>query len=122
MKLLRAAQFASALLVCLVAFLKTGFAQNVEETPVSTPSGDSIGKQAQPPSQPVRAFPTVNLWAGLDLTYIGMFSPDAVFRIPSQFAEATGHFAKEETSPASSWADALGLRDVPRRCWYRPSA
>ena len=113
MKLSRATQFAFALLVCLVAFSKPGFAQSVREASLSRASGASLGRQAQPSSQPVRAFPTVHLWAGLDLTYIGMFSPDGVFRIRSQFAEVTGHFAKEETSPASSWAEALGLREVP---------
>jgi DNA-binding beta-propeller fold protein YncE len=49
---------------------------------------------------PARAFPRVRLTPSVELTYIGMFSPDAIFRTPSKLAGATGYSAGEDVPPA----------------------
>ena len=59
MKLLRAMQFALVLLLFLVG-------PAVPKLPVI--------------AEPTRAFPLLNLGGRLSLAYVGMFTPDAVFR------------------------------------------
>ena len=89
MKLLRAAQFALVVLLFLVGLTADGFAQSIPATPIAVTSAAAVPKLPVI-AEPTRAFPALNLGGGLNLAYIGMFTPDALFRTPSKAARSGG--------------------------------
>jgi DNA-binding beta-propeller fold protein YncE len=101
MKLLRAVQFASLVLGTFINLAAPGFTQSIPASPPAASSAAVIADSSAV-AQPVRAFPALNLGSGLNLTYLGMFTPDALFRSPSR-SRNTGRRPVEETIlPASS--------------------
>ena len=99
MKVLRATEFGFILSLIVVLVLGLGFAQTIPATPFAATSvialPHSIGN-----TQPTRAFPRLNLWDGEVLTYLGMFSPDAVFHTTSKLTSTTGYSPGEGIPPA----------------------
>ena len=59
----------------------------------------------------MRAFPGLQLTGGLELTYLGMFSPDAVYRKADTF---DGRVAGEEIRPAPSKGETRQPGEVPQ--------
>ena len=92
MRLLRAMQFALVLLLFLVG-------PAVPKLPVI--------------AEPTRTFPALNLGGRLSLAYVGMFTPDAVFRTPSKAAGSGGPSLEEMILPASSPIERQHRGDVP---------
>ncbi len=60
-----------------------------------------------------RAYPRVHLRGGIDLTYLGMFSPDAMFHAPSRFTQLNGDTPGEHIVPAKSMTGSADPSDVP---------
>lgn len=83
MKLLCAKQFAIAFCLLNLVMVVTGYAEEITGLPDAAVSVTTASYLIEPQS-PVRAFPRVHLWGSQQLTYVGMFSPDAVFRAPSR--------------------------------------
>jgi len=86
MKLLSARQVSSFALLSIVTVAGVASAQHnriqsVAETTATDPQTAAL--------KSVRAFPQLHLHGGLELTYLGMFSPDAVYR-PHSGATGTG--------------------------------
>lgn len=96
MKLLQDTQFLVALLAFEVCMLGLGIGQPAPNTPLA-PASALVPKSAGRVT-PVRAFPALRLARGLELTYVGMFSPDAVYRKSDSF---DGRVAGEGIRPAS---------------------
>ena len=112
MKLLRAVQFASVLFATFVNLAASGFAQPVPATPVAAASAAAISGQSAV-AQPVRAFPVLKVGSGLKLAYLGMFTPDAVFRAPTKSKNSGGPPLEETILPASSSQQIERQHDVP---------
>jgi sugar lactone lactonase YvrE len=96
-KLLQGLQFFIALLALDVCLLGIGMAQPTPIAPYAAASAvlpANTGTMA-----PARAFPGLQLTRNLELTYIGMFSPDAVYRKAQSF---DGRVAGENIRPAAS--------------------
>ena len=108
MKLLQGLQFSIALLGIEICTLGFGLAQ--PSLDASTEASAVL--PARPGSiSPARAFPGLHLATGLELTYIGMFSPDAVYRKSKSF---DGHVAGEGILPAPYVGDGLKPSEVPQ--------
>ena len=102
MRLLQVTQFLFALLAFEVCILGPGFGQPASNTPLASSSAlmpMSVGSVT-----PVRAFPAIHLTRGLQLTYLGMFSPDAVYRKSDTF---DGRVAGEGIRPGPRRSRAL---------------
>jgi DNA-binding beta-propeller fold protein YncE len=112
MKLLRAVQFASLLFCCVANLLAPGFAQSALEAAVATTSSAANPLRANVP-QAARAFPTLDLSTGLKLAYLGMFTPDALFRSSSKRASAAQRLLEESILPAGSPGQPQRAHDVP---------
>ncbi|HEY4899947.1 MAG TPA: 6-bladed beta-propeller [Terriglobales bacterium] len=112
MKLLRATQRASVVPLALVLSLGIGFAQTIAGSPVAAASAASLPENIYT-IQPARAFPRLTLWDGEVLTYLGVFSPDAVFHTTSKFTGATGHSPGEGVPPADFRNPGQNLSSVP---------
>src|ERR1035441_8313421 len=112
MKVLRATEFGFILSLIVVLVLGLGFAQTIPATPFAATSvialPHSIGN-----TQPTRAFPRLNLWDGEVLTYLGMFSPDAVFHTTSKLTSTTGYSPGEGIPPADFRKHGQQHGDVP---------
>lgn len=109
MKLLKVTQFVVALLAVEVCTLGLGFGQPASTTPLASASAlmpVSVGGVT-----PVRAFPALHLTRGLQLTYVGMFSPDAVYRKSDIF---DGRVAGEGIRPAPVADSNLQPSEVPQ--------
>ena len=92
MKLLRATQVSSFVLLCIVSLLGAGSGQGVPDVPFAATS--AVVPQGVVPDRPVRAFPSLHLWFGVDMMYVAMFSPDTLYRTPH--AHAAVHVCKRE--------------------------
>ncbi len=112
MKLLRASQFASVWLLYSSIWPGTGSAQSIPSPPLAATSAVVIPLRPAP-NRAVRAFPRLNLWRGFELTYVGMFSPDALFHTPSKMAGPTGYLAETAIVPAASRTQPNSRTDVP---------
>ena len=112
MKLLRAVQFASLLFTIFVNLSPPGFAQPNPGTPLAATSAATIPVLA-PVAGPSRAFPSLQLGSGLHLTYVGMFTPDAVFRNPTRAPGSAARPLEETILPASSSMQSQRPGDVP---------
>ena len=112
MKLLRAVQFASLVFATVVSLAASGIAQSVPIKPLAASSAAVIA-DVPVAAQPIRAFPVLNLGSGLDLAYLGMFTPDALFRPPSKVRSSGGPPLEETILPASSSMSAQNRGDVP---------
>ena len=112
MKLLRATQFAFVPFVFLVGLSDDGFAQSIPATPVAVTSPAGL-PQLPVLAEPIRAFPVLTLTGGLCLAYLGMFTPDALFGIPSKAAGSGHPPLKEKILPASSPIEPQRRGDVP---------
>jgi DNA-binding beta-propeller fold protein YncE len=99
-KLLQGMQLAIALMAIELSMLGMGSAQLPPNGPPATAS--AFLPLSSGAISPVRAFPALRLTRGLDLTYIGMFSPDAVYRKAAIF---DGQVAGEGIRPASNGDD-----------------
>jgi sugar lactone lactonase YvrE len=101
MKLLRALQFSFALifLVALAIFVRP-FSLCAQTSLPSHPTAAGVLTLAPNQPPPERAYPSLHLPAGLDVTYLGMFSPDAVYRKVGSIE--TG----EDIAPASHEPDS----------------
>ena len=64
-------------------------------------------------SGPVRAFPSLRLSMDLDLAYVGMVSPDAVFRTNSKVAIPNGRAPGEGIAPAAAAHASSKASEVP---------
>jgi DNA-binding beta-propeller fold protein YncE len=101
MKLLCAKQFVVLACICsilTVGILSAGESAGAPEAAASV-AATSYRIDSQPP---VRAFPRIRLWGSQELTYVGMFGPDAVFRTTSKLTGATGSSPGEGILPAPS--------------------
>jgi DNA-binding beta-propeller fold protein YncE len=112
MKLLRAVQFASLLFATFVNLAAFGFAQSIPAPPLAASSAAVIA-DLPVVAQPIRAFPALNLGGGLNVAYLGMFTPDALFRAPSKGAGSRGRPLEETILPASSSQEIQRRGDVP---------
>ena len=109
MRLLQVTQFLVALLAFEVCILGPGFGQPASNTPLASSSAllpMSVGGVT-----PVRAFPAIHLTRGLQLTYLGMFSPDAVYRKSDTF---DGRVAGEGIRPAPVAQSTPEPSEVPQ--------
>jgi DNA-binding beta-propeller fold protein YncE len=106
-KLLQGMQFAIALVAVQFCMLGMSSAQPSPNAPLATAS--AFLPLTPGTISPVRAFPALRLTRGLELTYIGMFSPDAVYRKSTTF---DGRVAGEGIRPASN-GDNQQLSEVP---------
>ncbi len=114
MKLLRATQFALFLgLSGLSIWPGSGSAQSIPATPFAAASA-AVVPERPALNKPVRAFPQLSLWRGFELSYVGMFSPDALFHTPSKMAGATGFLGETAIPPAASKTQLERHIDVPQ--------
>ncbi len=111
MKLLRATQFASVWLCCSCIWSGSGSAQSIPGPPLAATA--AVIPQRPAPNRTIRAFPRLNLWRGFELSYVGMFSPDAQFHVPSKMAGTTGSLAETTILPAASRTQPERRGDVP---------
>ena len=107
-KLLQGLQFSIALLAAEIVMLGLGMAQPSPIAPYTTAS--ALLPASPGTIAPARAFPGLQLTRGLELSYVGMFSPDAVYRKAEFF---DGHVAGEEIRPASSMEAARRSIEIP---------
>lgn len=110
MKRLRATQHGcTAVLFCIFA-LGTVFAQP-NQNPLfdAAPAPTAVGPV---PIEGGRAYPHLKLRGGIDLTYLGMFSPDAMFHGRSRFTELRGDTPGEAIARATS-PDVTSQSDLP---------
>ena len=112
MKLLRATQYASVVSFAFVLSLGVGFAQTLTERPLTTAASVSLPDNLYT-EQPARAFPRLDLWNGEVLTYLGVFSPDAVFHTTSRLTGVTGRSPGEGVPPADFRNHGQQLSDAP---------
>ena len=112
MKLLRATKSASALGLAVVLSLGFGFAQSIPSATIAATSTVG-GLQAFQIGQPARAFPSIPLWDRQVLTYLGVFSPDAVFHSTSRLTSTTGYSPGEGIPPAPIHQQSPQHSDVP---------
>ena len=112
MKLLRATQFAFMLSLAVGQLLGSGSAQSVPDIPAAA---SSALKVSQVPAAPLpgRAYPRVHLWNNEALTYLGMFSPDAIYRSTSKLTSSTGYAPGEGIPPATTLNQGLSHSEVP---------
>lgn len=109
MKLLQGLQFAIALLVFEIFTLGSGSAQPSPNTPLA--SASAVVPSVPAAISPARAFPALLLTRGLKLTYVGMFSPDAVYRKADTF---DGRVAGEGIRPAPATGENRQPSEVPQ--------
>jgi DNA-binding beta-propeller fold protein YncE len=100
MKLLRATQFASFWFLYFWIWAGPGVAQTIPGTPFAAASA-AVVPERPAPNQPVRAFPQLNLGNGFSLTYVGVFSSDAVFRTRSKMDGETGDVSQGAVRPGN---------------------
>ena len=112
MKLLCATKCGFILSLFVVLVPGFGFAQTIPGTPLAATSVVALPHRIGN-IQPTRAFPRLNLWDGEVLTYLGVFSPDAVFHTTSKFAGTTGHSPGEGIPPADFRIHNDARSDVP---------
>ena len=112
MKLLRATQFASVTGVLVVLALGHNFAQTMPSPPVAAAPVTTV-LQPSGAILHARAFPSIQLWSDEVLTYVGMFSPDAVFRAPSRFTHTSGYSPGEGILPAALPGEQGQHEEVP---------
>jgi hypothetical protein len=105
-------QFALVLLHFLVGLAAGGFAQSAPAPAVAVTSAAAVPKLPVI-AGPTRAFPALNLGGGLNPAYVGMFTPDALFRAPSRAAGSGGPSLEETILPASSPIEPQRRGDVP---------
>ena len=112
MKLLRASQFAFMLSLAVGQLLGSGSAQSVPDIPAAA---SSALKVSQVPAAPLpgRAYPRIQLWNSEALTYLGMFSPDAIYRSTSKLTSSTGYAPGEGIPPATTRNQGLNHSEVP---------
>ena len=110
MKLLRATQF-SSLAAVFVVFAVTCSAQR----PIirTEAAANSTAGSAAPEVDLVRVFPGVQLSPELQLTYVGMFSPDAMFRACASTYHCRHRVPGEGIIPASPQGSPEPQRDAP---------
>ena len=103
MKLPWVVQF-SSLLLCGISVVGTASGQPTSDrlpTEMSSPNGV--------PSGSVRAFPSLHQQGGVELTYVGTFTPDAFFHKPPRPAGKGSHFRGGNPTPEMTHA----IDDVP---------
>ncbi len=110
MKRLRATQHGcTAVLFCIFA-LGPVFAQPSLNLVVdAAPGPTAVGAV---PVEGGRAYPHLQLRGGIDLTYLGMFSPDAMFHGRSRFTELRGDTPGEAIARATS-PNSTAPSDLP---------
>jgi len=111
MKLPHALQISSLLLFCAVFSLGTasdGRASDglCAEAPAATALPIATWGAA-------RAFPYLHLQGGLELTYLGMFSPDALYHATSRASANTGSAPGEEIRPLGSQSQGGPTGEIP---------
>jgi DNA-binding beta-propeller fold protein YncE len=92
--------------------LGRGFAQTIPDAPAAVPSV-AAGSHGVHANQPIRAFPRIHLWGNEELTYLGVFSSDAVFHTTSKLTGQTGYSPGEDIPPAPSTHQGPQPSDVP---------
>ena len=112
MKLLCAKQLAFVLCLSNMLAVSIGFGQSIPGTQQAAAAVVAVSRSTDL-QQPVRAFPRVHLWGSQELTYVGMFSPDAMFHTTSRLTGATGSSPGEGIPPAPSTDHGLKPSDVP---------
>ncbi len=100
MKRLRATQLGCTAVVFCIFALGRIFAQPNLNPLLDAPSTASAGSPV--PIEGGRAYPHLQLRGGIDLTYLGMFSPDAMFHGRSRFTELRGDTPGEGIARATS--------------------
>ncbi len=112
MKLLRATKSASIVCFSALLILSHGLAQTIPDAPAAIPSAAAVS-QGIHANQPIRAFPRIHLWGNEELTYLGVFSSDAVFHTTSRLTHATGRSPGESILPAPSRRQGAQPSDAP---------
>lgn len=111
MPLLRATQCSSEVLFALIVGLAASFAQPATIRPIDgAPATAAISPVS---SEATRAFHGLHLSHGLDLTYVGMVSPDAVFRASSRGTSPNGNAPGEGIAPAAPLHAFREASEVP---------
>jgi len=111
MNLLRATQYSSVLLLCLLCG-KGGLSAQprpsryLDIAPAAATVSTAIDGA-------VRAYPSLHLSLDLDLAYVGMVSPDAVFRTNSKIAIPNGTAPGEGIAPATPLHAYRGVSEAP---------
>lgn len=100
MKLPCAKQFSTLVLSCAFFLPGPGLAQSVPDLTLAASA--AAVSQSTVATQPVRAFPVLRLWKSFELSYVGMFSPDASYRTKSKTSAITGRSPGEDIRPAAS--------------------
>jgi DNA-binding beta-propeller fold protein YncE len=108
-KLLHGIQFLVALLAFQVCLQGPAFSQPAPVAPLAAAS--AVLSAGSGSISSARAFPGLQLTQGLDLTYLGMFSPDAVYRKAATFE---GRVAGEDIRPAPSAEANSHPSEVPK--------
>ena len=98
MKLSRATRYSSEVLLLLIASLLGPAA--AQPSPEPHVVGSLVSNVPADSAATLRAFPRLLLPHGIELDYLGMFSPDAVFRAPSRFGMYAGQVNGEGILPA----------------------
>ena len=80
---------------------------------LTPPSSAAGGLPSALVGQPARAFPSIPLWDREVLTYLGVFSPDAVFHSTSKLASATGYSPGEGIPPAQYNQQGVRQNNAP---------
>ena len=111
LKFLRATQGSSLVIFGLVfavgmAVSQTAPSRTSQAVPAVSPTG-------QASVAPVRVFPRVRLQSGLDLTYLGMFSPDALFHARTKLSGFNGVVPGEGIVPGVPSGDRMEKGDAP---------
>ena len=112
MKPLRATQFSSIWLLSFCIWPWAVMAQSIPATMPAATSAAAVAVRAAP-NQPARAFPQLNLGSGFSLSYVGMFSPDAVFHTRARMKSSASYFSSTEIGPASGAGPGTRTADVP---------
>lgn len=110
MKLLRATQCSAVLFFVLVLSL-FGSAQ---PSPESTSADERLPALLTPAHfYPGRVFPRLQLDSGLQIGYVGMFCPDAIFRAFTRTGSFHRHVPGEDISPAAPVRAGADGSEVP---------
>src|SRR5271169_3194772 len=119
MTLLRATEFVSVVCLSIALMLGPGFSQSIPAAPTAATSTVTVQRQVEV-QQPARAYPHIRLWGGQELTYVGMFSPDATYRKKSRVAEVSGYTPGEGIPAAPSSELPLQHGKIPAS-WMLPN-
>ena len=100
MKLYCAKQGRLQAVVCCVFALGSACAQTRPARPLDAVPTATASAARSAVTVAGRAFPRLHLHGGIDLTYLGMFSPDGLFHAPSRLSDRTQGAPGEQIPPA----------------------